>query len=90
MTPGSALTRNLIPHFPHLKENNVRQGFVTRTQYAKLVAPCPDLWLQAMLETACNYGWRVCELVNLRVGQVGLLASTMRLAAGHDQEPGRT
>ena len=41
-----------VPHFPHLTETNVRQGFVTPDQFAKLVAHCPDLWLRAMLETA--------------------------------------
>jgi site-specific recombinase XerD len=41
-----------VPHFPHLKETNARQGFVTSEQFAKLVAHCPDLWLRAMLETA--------------------------------------
>ncbi|MGP8175943.1 MAG: tyrosine-type recombinase/integrase [Terracidiphilus sp.] len=68
-----------VPHFPHMKENNVRQGFVTPEQYAKLVTHCPDLWLRALLETACNYGWRVSVLLNLRVGQVDLLARTIRL-----------
>jgi integrase len=71
-----------IPHFPHLKENNVRQGFVTPEQFANLVAHCPDLWLRAMLETAYNYGWRVSELLNIRVGQVDLAASTIRLNPG--------
>jgi integrase len=71
-----------VPHFPHLKETNVRQGFVTSEQYAKLVAHCPYLWLRAMLETAYNYGWRVSELLNLRVGQVDLMARTIRLEPG--------
>ncbi len=71
-----------VPHFPHLKESNVRQGFVTREQYANLVAHCKDLWLRAMLETAYNYGWRVSELLNLRVGQVDLVARTIRLEPG--------
>ncbi|MGA9061849.1 MAG: site-specific integrase [Terracidiphilus sp.] len=71
-----------VPHFPHLKENNVRQGFVTPEQFAKLVAQCPDLWLRSMLETAYNYGWRVSELLNLRVGQVDLLTRTIRLDPG--------
>ncbi|MGA2237168.1 MAG: site-specific integrase [Terriglobales bacterium] len=71
-----------VPHFPHLKETNVRQGFVTPEQYAKLVAHCPHLWLRAMLETAYNYGWRVSELLNLRVGQVDLVARTIRLEPG--------
>jgi len=71
-----------VPHFPHLKETNVRQGFVTAEQYARLVAHCPDLWLRAMLETAYNYGWRVSELLNLRVGQVDLVSRTIRLEPG--------
>jgi len=71
-----------VPHFPHLKETNVRQGFVTPEQFAKLVAHCPDLDLRAMLETAYNYGWRVSELLNLRVGQVDLVSRTIRLEPG--------
>ena len=71
-----------VPHFPHLKENNVRQGFITPEQFAELVANCPDLWLRALLETAYNYGWRVSELLNLRVGQVHLMARTIRLDPG--------
>jgi integrase len=71
-----------IPQFPHMKENNVRQGFVTPEQFARLVAHCPDLWLRAMLETAYNYGWRVSELLNLRVSQVDLAACTIRLDPG--------
>ncbi|HUD15042.1 MAG TPA: tyrosine-type recombinase/integrase [Terracidiphilus sp.] len=73
-----------VPHFPHLRENNVRQGFVTPEQYANLAAHCKDLWLRAMLETAHNYGWRVSELLTLRVGQVDLVARTIR------HEPGTT
>jgi integrase len=71
-----------VPHFPHLKENNVRQGFVSPEQFAKLLAHCPDQWLRAMLETAYNYGWRVSELLGLRVGQVDLVARTIRLDPG--------
>ena len=71
-----------VPHFPHLKETNVRQGFVTPEQYAELVAHCPELWLRAMLETAYHYGWRVSELLNLRVRQVDLVVRTIRLEPG--------
>jgi integrase len=71
-----------VPHFPHLKENNVRQGFVTPEQFANLIAHCPDLWLRAMLETAYSYGWRGSELLSLRVGQVDLVARTIRLHPG--------
>jgi integrase len=71
-----------VPHFPHLKENNVRQGFLTAEQYASLVAHCSDLWLRGMLETAHNYGWRVSELLNLRVCQVDFVARSIRLEPG--------
>ena len=71
-----------VPHFPHMKENNVRQNFATSEQFANLVAHCKDLWLRAMLETAYNYGWRVSELLTLRVGQVDLVARTIRLDPG--------
>lgn len=71
-----------VPHFPHLRENNVRQGFVTPEQYANLVAHCKDHWLRTMLETAHNYGWRVSELLDLRVGRVDLVARTIRLDPG--------
>lgn len=71
-----------VPRFPHLRETNVRQGFVTPEHYAELVAHCPELWLRAMLETAYHYGWRVSELLNLRVRQVDLLARTIRLEPG--------
>jgi integrase len=71
-----------VPHFPHLKENNARQGFVTLEQYANLVAHCPELWLRTLLETGYNYGWRVSELLNLRVGQVDLVDRTIRLNPG--------
>ena len=71
-----------VPNIPHLKENNARQGFITAEQYTELVAHCSDLWLRAMLETACNYGWRVSELLDLRVRQIDLVARTIRLEPG--------
>ena len=71
-----------LPCFPNLKENNARQGFVTPEQFANLVVNCNDLWLRAILETAYRYGWRVSELLNLRVGQVDLVARTIRLEPG--------
>jgi len=71
-----------VPNIPHLQENNARQGFLTTEQYSNLVALCPDLWLRALLETAHQYGWRVSELLNLRVGQVDLVARTIRLEPG--------
>jgi integrase len=73
-----------VPKFPHLQEDNVRQGFLTADQCADLVAHCDELWLRALVETAVTYGWRVGELLNLRVRQVDLARPTIRL------EPGET
>ena len=61
-----------VPHFPHLKENNVRQGFITACAVCgtrrPLLGPCGSgrCWKRGY-----NYGWRVSELLSLRVGSVG-------------------
>lgn len=75
-----------IPKFPHLEERNVRKGFVEDSQYEELAGAtaAEGLWLRAMFEVAYNFGWRVSELLNLRVRQVDLSAQTLRL------EPGET
>ncbi len=71
-----------IPHIPQLREDNVRQGFINAEQYSNLVSHCPELWLRALLETAYNYGWRVSELLALKVRQVDLVSRTIRLEPG--------
>lgn len=77
---------SVIPKFPHLEERNVRKGFVEDSQYEELAraSSAEGLWLRAMFEVAYNFGWRVSELLNLRVRQVDLSAQTIRL------EPGET
>jgi integrase len=74
------------PHFPRLKENNVRKGFVDDSHFDALARACSGvgLWLRALLEVGSSYGWRGGELKNLRVEQVDLAAKTIRL------EPGET
>jgi site-specific recombinase XerD len=63
---------NRVPHFNMLKENNVRSGFVTDEQYGALVQACNEVgvWLRALFEVGYTYGWRVSELLTLRVRQV--------------------
>lgn len=73
-----------IPHFPKLEEDNVRQGFLEDEQYAKLLSYCPQLWFQAIVEIGKTYGWRIGELLKLKVDQVNLVLRTIRL------HPGRT
>jgi len=73
-----------MPIFPHLAERNVRQGFLDDAAYARLAKACAaeGLWLRAMFEVACAFGWRVNELRQLRVRQVDLAARTIRLEPG--------
>jgi len=75
-----------VPKFPRLLERNVRTGFVNDSEYCELAQTCSKqgLWLRALFEAGYRIGWRVSELLGLRVGQVDLLHRTVRL------EPGQT
>ncbi len=78
-TPAKVLR---MPAFPHLAENNIRQGFLEDGQYTKLVEHCPDLWFRAVLEVGRTYGWRSNELKTMRTKQIDLLKRTIRLEPG--------
>ena len=71
-----------VPKFPHLRENNVRKGFVTWEQFEALCTAAGDLWLRTMLELGFTYGWREGEMLGLRCRQVDLKARTIRLDVG--------
>jgi Integrase len=73
---------NRLPAFPRLQENNVRQGFLEEGQFEKLIAYCPELWFRTLVELGSTYGWRVSELLNLRVQNVDLQNHTIRLEPG--------
>ena len=70
-----------IPRFPHLAENNVRQGFLEDEQYSKLVEDT-ELWFRGLCECGRSYGWRVQELLSMRVDQIDLAQKTIRLHPG--------
>jgi len=70
-----------MPAFPHLSENNVRKGFLDDAQYRTLVDGA-ELWFRALVECGRTYGWRVSELLNLRVEQVDLTQRVIRLEPG--------
>jgi integrase len=78
-TPAKVLR---MPAFPHLAENNIRQGFLEDGQYTKLVEHCPELWFRAVLEVGRTYGWRSNELKTMRVKQIDLFKRTIRLEPG--------
>jgi site-specific recombinase XerD len=70
-----------MPYFPHLRENNVRKGFLEDSQYLALVKDA-DLWFRALVECGRTFGWRVSELVGMKVNQVDLMQRVIRLAPG--------
>jgi len=71
----------IIPYFPMLTESNVRKGFLRDDQYVALATACAaeGLWLRAAFEVAHAYGWRLGELLSLRVRQLDFPAKTIRL-----------
>jgi integrase len=71
-----------IPHFPKLTESNARQGFLEDAQYQRLLESCPEIWFQALVEAGCTYGWRIGELLKLRVNQIDLENQVIRLHPG--------
>jgi integrase len=71
-----------IPHFPKLSENNVRQGFLEDAQYQRLLESCPEIWFQTLVEAGCTYGWRIGELLKLKVNQIDLENRVIRLHPG--------
>ena len=77
-TPAKVLR---MPAFPHLRENNIRKGFLEDSQLHALVADA-ELWFRALVECGRTYGWRVSELVNMRVEQVDLVQQVIRLEPG--------
>ena len=70
------------PAFPRLSENNVRKGFLEDAQLGELLSACPEIWFHALVEIGRTYGWRIGELLSMRVEQVDLLARTIRLEPG--------
>jgi hypothetical protein len=77
----------IVPHFPMLKESNVRRGFLESDQYDRVSEECAKagLWMRANFELGFTYGWRLHELTGeqgLRVGQVNFFANTIRLHPG--------
>jgi integrase len=77
-TPAKVLR---MPAFPHLRENNVRKGFLEDGQYRNLVEGY-ELWFRALVECGRTYGWRVSELLNMHASQVDLAQRVIRLEPG--------
>jgi len=67
---------------PHLKEPPARKGFVTEAQYRQMAAKAGDLWFRAILAIGFTYGFRLGEILDLRVGNLDFAARIIRLEAG--------
>ena len=70
------------PKFPKLAENNIRKGFLEDGQYRKLIEYCSELWFRGLVECGRTYGWRVSELLTMRVSQVDVAQRVIRLEPG--------
>ncbi len=73
-----------VPHFPRLKENNVRQGFLDIAGYERILEQCiiAGPWMRGVFELGYTLGWREAEVLNLRADQVDLLNRCVRLNPG--------
>jgi integrase len=71
-----------VPNFRMLKENDPRPGFVSYEEYSQLCRACREPWLRSLIAAAYSFGFRVNELLSLRIRQIDLLARTIRLEPG--------
>lgn len=70
------------PHFPMLRENNVRAGFFEREQYLSVLKHLPTS-MQPVVTFAYVTGWRInSEVLPLQWRQVDLKAGEVRLDPG--------
>jgi integrase len=70
-----------VPHFPMLKENNVRQGTLAKESYPRLLAALPE-YLRPVLAIGYHTGMRLGEIQGLKWDQIDFLNRMIRLNAG--------
>ena len=70
----------LVPHFPMLKENNVRKGFFEPEEFQALCKALPD-HLKGPALFAYKTGWRKGEILRLKWPAVDLAEGVVRLDA---------
>jgi integrase len=82
MRLGAKKHNYIVPLFPHLTENNVRQGFIEQADFDRLCKLVREPWLRLFVEIAFEYGWRKQEILGLRVRQVNTTTGLIRLDVG--------
>ena len=81
---------NRVPKIPRLAgEQHPNRDFWRRANSKSSSPHCPEIWFRAIVDVGRTYGWRIGELLRLRVRQVDLLANVIRLEPRHHEEPGR-
>jgi integrase len=68
----------VVPHFPHLREDNVRKGFFERHEVELLVRSLPD-YLQDLVRFAWLTGWRRGDILALQWDDVDVEGRVVRL-----------
>jgi len=76
------LSHRARPEIPQVGGEQYRKGFLEDAQYRKLIEHCPELWFRALAECGRIYGWRVSELLTMRVSQVDVSQRVIRLEPG--------
>ena len=68
-----------VPPFRHLREDNIRTGFLTQREYNLLAAQATDIGIRGLLAVAYSFGFRRGECLDLRVRQVDLVNNVIEL-----------
>lgn len=80
---------SMIPHFPMLKESNVRKGFFEQNEYLAVKSALPDD-LRPVIAFGYYSGWRKTEILGLTWPNVDIKEGTARLEPGETKnEEGR-
>ncbi len=74
----------VVPFIPMFREDNTRTGFLADADQARLARECATkgLWLRTAFAIGVTYGWRLSEILGLRVRQVDLADRSVRLEVG--------
>jgi integrase len=70
-----------VPYLGFVHEDNARKSFITAEQLEKIktAANHHSLWARTLVEMAYIFGWRLSEMLGLRVRNINLVEGTVRL-----------